>query len=637
MKNEKKTNEAGQSMLSYVGKATTGYTKKKGQIVCNRGEQADQVIKLLKKSYKSVTQEDGKGGKVIIKFSKNESLGEGLSSIHLNIGARDQDHIFDDIRTDTSWYVCEYNCDFDLRDHSMTIRGERPDLERLIKDYHLDAYDAVIEDDKVDEDASPKNKDGNENESLTEEINNNGYFDKELKRIISKIAKTIFDEFDLSDYSREDDRKGHLDNRLQWQEDPSGGFNLDGEIVEWLQDTYDNAFNCLSEQEMELVEDEAKVSEIRNKNAFGGGTAYFWGCFDSAIIDEVLRMTQQKSASTEDGKTVDDGEKKKKPSLFVIKDKNGRQLSSPNEDDGKLWDRVSEMEARGQRGLTVVAYQGESLSEECSPRDIIGKYPVVASDGDKSVFVNAFDKLPEAVKYCEDNGWAYQSADGRKWILEIRGRIDSANGAETFLKRNPCDEALPHDKDVESDPAIGEAVEKIPFYCIELKDGPGGIDSTGRLVEFPVDFLEIDDPGEAGALANYYTRKYGRKCVVRKGAYHVDDDRLIGKTDTYDEVVEEAIDSDPYGQDNGFFTRDDLNEFTDACLADLGDGYEVSYSYITDGLLEVAFEKDDYEMRADERIDMRKIKKPSDLLKYKDSVVQKVRADYEENIKAEQQ
>ena len=42
--------------------------------------------------------------------------------------------------------------------------------------------------------------------------------------------------------------------------------------------------------------------------------------------------------------------------LYVIKDRNGRQLSSPNKDDGELWDRVSDMEARGMRGLSVVVY-----------------------------------------------------------------------------------------------------------------------------------------------------------------------------------------------------------------------------------------------------------------------------------------
>lgn len=42
--------------------------------------------------------------------------------------------------------------------------------------------------------------------------------------------------------------------------------------------------------------------------------------------------------------------------LYIIKDNKGNQLSAPNPDDGELWDRVASMEARGRRGLSVVAY-----------------------------------------------------------------------------------------------------------------------------------------------------------------------------------------------------------------------------------------------------------------------------------------
>ena len=45
--------------------------------------------------------------------------------------------------------------------------------------------------------------------------------------------------------------------------------------------------------------------------------------------------------------------------LYVIKDSHGNQLSSPNPDDDELWDRVSSMEARGRRGLSVVVYTGK--------------------------------------------------------------------------------------------------------------------------------------------------------------------------------------------------------------------------------------------------------------------------------------
>ena len=68
-----------ESMSSAVERQTLGYKKTKGQIQCNGGEQAKEVEDLLKAKYDNVIIQKGKGGKVIIKFSKNESLGEGFS------------------------------------------------------------------------------------------------------------------------------------------------------------------------------------------------------------------------------------------------------------------------------------------------------------------------------------------------------------------------------------------------------------------------------------------------------------------------------------------------------------------------------------------------------------------------------
>lgn len=60
--------------------------------------------------------------------------------------------------------------------------------------------------------------------------------------------------------------------------------------------------------------------------------------------------------------------KENKP-LYIIKDNHGNQLSAPSEDDYALWDRVAAMEARGKRGLSVVAYT-ESLSEVLDDRGV---------------------------------------------------------------------------------------------------------------------------------------------------------------------------------------------------------------------------------------------------------------------------
>lgn len=52
-----------------------------------------------------------------------------------------------------------------------------------------------------------------------------------------------------------------------------------------------------------------------------------------------------------------------KEPLYVIKDSKGNQLSTPNPDDKELWDRVADFEARGRRGLCVVAYTGKDKDE----------------------------------------------------------------------------------------------------------------------------------------------------------------------------------------------------------------------------------------------------------------------------------
>lgn len=51
--------------------------------------------------------------------------------------------------------------------------------------------------------------------------------------------------------------------------------------------------------------------------------------------------------------------------LFIIKDKFGNQLSSPNEDENELWDRVESRDPDGRKGLHVVLYTGKDtrLSE----------------------------------------------------------------------------------------------------------------------------------------------------------------------------------------------------------------------------------------------------------------------------------
>ena len=63
-------------------------------------------------------------------------------------------------------------------------------------------------------------------------------------------------------------------------------------------------------------------------------------------------------------------EKSEKEVLFIIKDKHGNQLSRPTPDDSELWDRVEDRDPDGKRGLKVVVYTGESLTEKLNPYDL---------------------------------------------------------------------------------------------------------------------------------------------------------------------------------------------------------------------------------------------------------------------------
>lgn len=112
-----------------------------------------------------------------------------------------------------------------------------------------------------------------------------------------------------------------------------------------------------------------------------------------------------------------DESKENKP-LYVIKDSHGNQLSAPNPDDEELWDRVASMEARGRRGLCVVAYTGkkESLKEwnEFSDDDVEDDLTHAAVYGGDS-------------KYCRECGAVKKyDEDGFAYCPECCGELDEA-------------------------------------------------------------------------------------------------------------------------------------------------------------------------------------------------------------------
>lgn len=70
----------------------------------------------------------------------------------------------------------------------------------------------------------------------------------------------------------------------------------------------------------------------------------------------ISRLNSQATIPTKKSKVSDTSNKS---ILYVIRDSHGNQLSRPNPDDSELWDRVSSMEARGRKGLSVVVYTGD--------------------------------------------------------------------------------------------------------------------------------------------------------------------------------------------------------------------------------------------------------------------------------------
>ena len=64
-----KLEEDASSMKDKVERSTVNYTKDKGQIMCNKGQQESEVLNLLRKKYKEVTSQKGKAGSVAIKYS----------------------------------------------------------------------------------------------------------------------------------------------------------------------------------------------------------------------------------------------------------------------------------------------------------------------------------------------------------------------------------------------------------------------------------------------------------------------------------------------------------------------------------------------------------------------------------------
>lgn len=81
---------------------------------------------------------------------------------------------------------------------------------------------------------------------------------------------------------------------------------------------------------------------------------------------------------------------------------------------------------------------------------------------------------------------------------------------------------------------------------------------------------------------------------------------------------------DMFGCESGFFTRDDLNELMDEINDRCSKGMQATGIYMSNDGRTLEVDMEDEEWGGDtiyKKIDMRKIRKPSDLLRYADSII----------------
>ena len=112
------------------------------------------------------------------------------------------------------------------------------------------------------------------------------------------------------------------------------------------------------------------VEDIESKHIFwgteGGGYKGFYNGDTYVLFDDVEKLPEDvKQDALKYCKGYREAEKKEEPSVrYVIKDRHGNQMSSPNADDNELWDRVESRDPDGKRGLHVVAYTEKDVQQK---------------------------------------------------------------------------------------------------------------------------------------------------------------------------------------------------------------------------------------------------------------------------------
>lgn len=261
-----------------------------------------------------------------------------------------------------------------------------------------------------------------------------------------------------------------------------------------------------------------------------------------------------------------------KQPLYIIKDSKGNQLSAPNPDDNELWDRVADFEARGRRGLCVVAYTGKDVDEG-------------VSEDTKELLSESHDDTVEFVMQIEDmirevTPNIIGKAFGKSYSFDLEGEGSAEEAMDSFreavhelamaiysmvvARREGYDESLNEDvNDTAYTYSVSDIIAAMTDNCSEeqidkelklfdsinqklgVDDAVFIIDDEGRFNPDYLDFDMIDDLD-----GNVYTVK-GIKFYVehndngRDYMYFRSDDDAKSYVDLvnkfYDEDMDEGI------------------------------------------------------------------------------------------------
>ena len=334
-----------------------------------------------------------------------------------------------------------------------------------------------------------------------------------------------------------------------------------------------------------------------------GSYEYIQGEIERAL-DKKLQKNESKSIKEFGAKArkLDEAEE----ILYVIKDSHGNQLSKPTADDSELWDRVASMEARGRRGLRVVVYTGkkESLDEDKGQprsnryRTYFNRIKRAIEKGDEETL----KRTKEAIMYAPAKELKSSEASKLMDMIKNRKITESVSGKYGEVKYEPRRDGMSGESAVYANYHLFSNDGKYtPYWAGERPMGISynSVEDAVKGIDAFIDRQRKD--GKMLYMKPVNESSYG-------GAFDIEDDQYFTK----EELVE-------FGED----VVDNLNSlaYSKAKLESI---------FIDNNVIEITITWDGNEITVEQPIDMRRIRTPKDLGKYRVPVISKMKPELEE-------